>query len=252
MAKKFIAIVLIQTVLLLGIIGYRYYWVSTGEKVLLKTVPVDPWDMFRGDYMTLTYDISRVNLTKLAITDEYLRNDIVFILLQKQPDNTREYSGIVHQEPDGGTYIQGRVTNVFDESHWLVTAADDAGETKQFELRWFSGVKIGDKVLFCTNRWDQINFQRFTEKQTPQCGKDDQSFTGTVAEFKEIREKILSIEYGIEHYFVEEGKGSINALAAQPTRSGTANRARLHVEAALRKNGKALISRIFIDNTEVK
>ena len=32
----------------------------TGDTVLLRVVPVDPRDMFRGDYVTLGYDISRV------------------------------------------------------------------------------------------------------------------------------------------------------------------------------------------------
>ncbi|MBI5847250.1 MAG: GDYXXLXY domain-containing protein [Nitrospirae bacterium] len=259
MAKKFIAIVLMQAVLLVGIIAYRQYWVGTGEKVMLKTVPVDPWNMFRGDYMTLTYDISRINLTKLGIRDAYKRNDRFFALLQKQPDNTFEYSGISHQRPENGTFIQGRVTNVFDESRWMVKAAGDAGETKQFELRWFSGVNIGDRVLFCTHRWGQVDFQRFTEKYTPQCSREDESFSGALVESQEIKEKILSAEYGIESYFVEEGKGSIDALAKQQNTQPSQQpqplvrgQSRLHVEAALRRDGKALISRIFIDNREVK
>lgn len=258
MTKKFIAIVLIQIVLLIGIIAYRHYWISTGEKVLLKTVPVDPWNMFRGDYMVLTYDISRINLTKLGIREEYQRNDKIFTLLRKQADNTWEYSGISHQKPGSGAFIQGRVTNVFEESRWLVTATGDAGETKQFELRWFSGVKNGDKVLFCIHRWGQVDFQRFTEKHLPQCGKEDQSFAGAVAGSQEIREKMLSAEYGIEHYFVEEGRGSINALASrqqpnvQQPQPQVRGQSRLHVEASLRKDGKALISRVFIDNREVK
>ncbi len=256
MTKKFIAIVLIQTILLVGIIAYRHYWVSTGEKVLLKTVPIDPWNMFRGDYMVLSYDISRINLTKLGIRDEYRRNDRVFTLLQKQPDNTFEYSGVSRQKPGSGTFIQGRVTNVFDESRWVVTAAGEGGETKQFELRWFSGGKNNDKVLFCTHRNGQIDFQIFTEKYTPQCSKEDQSFAGIIAESHEIKEKILSAEYGVEHYFVEEGRGSIDALAkqhnVQQPQPQVRGQSRLHVEAALRRNGKALISRIFIDNREVK
>ncbi|MBI5075866.1 MAG: GDYXXLXY domain-containing protein [Nitrospirae bacterium] len=256
MTKKFIAIVLIQTILLAGIIAYRHYWVSTGEKVLLKTVPVDPWNMFRGDYMVLSYDISRINLTKLGIRDEYRRNDNVFVLLRKQPDNTFEYSGISHMKPERGTFIQGRVTNVFDESRWMVTAAGEAGETRQFELRWFSGARSNDKVLFCTHRNGQVDFQLFTEKNTPQCSKEDLSFVGTVAGSREIREKILSVEYGVEHYFVEEGRGSIDALAKQQNvpqaQPQVRDQSRLHVEAALRRDGKALISRIFIDNREVK
>ena len=257
MAKKFIAIVLIQTILLAGIIAYRHYWVSTGEKVLLKTVPVDPWNMFRGDYMTLSYDISRVNLTRQDIRDAYQRNDTVFTLLQKQADNTWEYAGISRQAPGSGTFIQGRVINAFDESRWQVTAVGDNNETRQFELRWFNGVRNNDKVLFCTHRNGQVDFQRYTEKFTPNCAADDEAFAGLVAASAEKKEKVLTVEYGIESYFVEEGRGSIDALARQQqpnvqSQPQVRGQSRLHVEASLRRDGKALISRIFIDNREVK
>ena len=37
----------------------------TGQEIILKTVPVDPRDMFRGDYMTLNYPISQLNIKSL-------------------------------------------------------------------------------------------------------------------------------------------------------------------------------------------
>jgi len=269
MTRKFMAIVLIQVVLLAGIIGYRQYWVSTGGKVMLKTVPVDPWNMFRGDYMTLSYDISRFNLTRLNVREEYRRNDKVFALLQKQADGTYEYSAIAKTAPQSGMFIQGRVTNVFDESHWEVSATGDAGTTRKFDLQWSSGAKVGEKVLFCTHRNGQTDLLRYTEKYAPQCGKDDEAFSGSITGSREIKEKMLFAEYGIEDYFVEEGRGSVDALAkqnhtgrdegnapheqegAQQAQSG-GGQSRLHVEVALRKDGKALISKIFIDGREVK
>jgi uncharacterized membrane-anchored protein len=32
----------------------------TGQTILIRVVPVDPRDLFRGDYVTLSYDFSRV------------------------------------------------------------------------------------------------------------------------------------------------------------------------------------------------
>jgi uncharacterized membrane-anchored protein len=50
-----------QLFVLLGMIAFRAapYW--SGETVLLHVVPVDPRDMFRGDYVTLSYEFSRVS-----------------------------------------------------------------------------------------------------------------------------------------------------------------------------------------------
>ena len=49
-----------QLFVLLGMILFRAapYW--TGQTVLLRIVPVDPRDMFRGDYVTLSYDFTRL------------------------------------------------------------------------------------------------------------------------------------------------------------------------------------------------
>ena len=50
----------LQLVVLVGMMVGRMMLLWTGETVLLRVVPIDPRDIFRGDYVTLTYDISRV------------------------------------------------------------------------------------------------------------------------------------------------------------------------------------------------
>ncbi len=52
-----------QLVVLVGmILGKTVPYYFHGKTVLLQVVPVDPRDLFRGDYVTLGYDISRVSL----------------------------------------------------------------------------------------------------------------------------------------------------------------------------------------------
>jgi uncharacterized membrane-anchored protein len=50
----------IQLFVLVGMIGLRAATLMTGETVLLRIVPVDPRDLFRGDYVTLSYEFSRI------------------------------------------------------------------------------------------------------------------------------------------------------------------------------------------------
>lgn len=57
---KLLIIALLQIILLAGLIGTKYYTLHFGEPVLLKASPVDPWDMFRGEYVRLGYEISRI------------------------------------------------------------------------------------------------------------------------------------------------------------------------------------------------
>jgi uncharacterized membrane-anchored protein len=48
-----------QLVILLGMIALRAIPLVTGETVLVRVEPVDPRDLFRGDYVILSYDFSR-------------------------------------------------------------------------------------------------------------------------------------------------------------------------------------------------
>ena len=58
-AKWLRAVVAAQALFLLGWAGYHEVVRSTAPVLRLKTRPVDPRDLLRGDYMTLNYDISR-------------------------------------------------------------------------------------------------------------------------------------------------------------------------------------------------
>src|ERR671921_157628 len=46
--------------ILVAMIGLRALPLVTGQTVLVRVVPIDPRDLFRGDYVTLSYDFSRV------------------------------------------------------------------------------------------------------------------------------------------------------------------------------------------------
>src|ERR687893_556204 len=49
-----------QLVILIGMIALRAIPLITGQTVLVRVAPVDPRDLFRGDYVILSYDFSRV------------------------------------------------------------------------------------------------------------------------------------------------------------------------------------------------
>ncbi len=54
MRKRFILAVSLQFAVLIGILAYRAHWVATGQRVVLRTAPVDPRDIFRGEYLELS------------------------------------------------------------------------------------------------------------------------------------------------------------------------------------------------------
>lgn len=62
-AKKwFWALVIAQAAFLLGWAGYHEYVRQRAQVIVLKGRPVDPQDLLRGDFMTMSYDISTVKI----------------------------------------------------------------------------------------------------------------------------------------------------------------------------------------------
>jgi uncharacterized membrane-anchored protein len=57
--KVLLVTVIAQLVILVGMIGLRAMPLVTGQTVLVRVQPVDPRDLFRGDYVILSYDFSR-------------------------------------------------------------------------------------------------------------------------------------------------------------------------------------------------
>ena len=110
----FAAVAVIQFALLAVMIVDRMQILRDGAEVSLQTRPVDPRDIFRGDYVRLGYDISEVAAGALQGQPAGTSNPFVFVKLK--PDGNGLYQAVsVHAEavPVTGTevLIRGRVTS---------------------------------------------------------------------------------------------------------------------------------------------
>lgn len=77
----------VQTAALGYMIESRASILRSGREVLLKTVPVDPRDLLRGDYVILSYDISRLQPELVKGDPPEKRGEVVlYVRLEKQPD----------------------------------------------------------------------------------------------------------------------------------------------------------------------
>jgi uncharacterized membrane-anchored protein len=243
MRSKFILLVLLQVVLLIGIVAYRQYWVMTGEKILLKTAPVDPRDIFRGDYISLRYEISALDLGKLGMREKFIPRERVYVILEKNREGTFDATSASRELPAGKKFIQGRVQYEMPLSKWEVLLKDDSGNLHPLEPPWLSNVKRGDRVTFCLDeRGRVLNFFKEDAEYKPKCR--GQSVIGTIEEIKERKSRILQVEYGIESYFVEEGKG-------RPVEAGRGTE-ELRVEVSLRKDGKGIITALLMGGKLVR
>jgi uncharacterized membrane-anchored protein len=115
-----VAAVGLQLLVLVAMIGMLSTPLLVGRTVLLQVVPVDPRDLFRGDYVTLSYEISRVPVEGIAAQlaaqrpprDRYGRTGAeypVYVTLEPEADGRHYRAGKASmQRPAAGTYIKGQ------------------------------------------------------------------------------------------------------------------------------------------------
>jgi uncharacterized membrane-anchored protein len=109
----------LQVGVVLVLIASRLAVLWSGETVLLRVVPVDPRDLFRGDYVILGYDFSRVppgHIKGLAAAEGQDAvsgpGRTVYISLVPDADGQHWHSGEVSlQRPAGGKFLRGTLTN---------------------------------------------------------------------------------------------------------------------------------------------
>lgn len=111
-------VVLLQVAVLAWVATTNARVMMFGEAVVLKTMPVDPLDPFRGEYVRLSYEVSRLDLNQVphAPAVEELGTDDPVVLWMSQPEGRDEWKvsfvSTAENPPEmiGGVPMKGRVT----------------------------------------------------------------------------------------------------------------------------------------------
>ena len=105
-------VALAQAMVLGWIIWERAQLLANGREVVLEVIPVDPRDLFRGDYVVLGYDMSRLEIPAGAPPPK--RGDDIYVTLQKDEAGKWKVVGSSAQPSADTTsdqvVIKGRVT----------------------------------------------------------------------------------------------------------------------------------------------
>ncbi|MFT6636324.1 GDYXXLXY domain-containing protein [Alcanivorax sp.] len=99
-----IATLAFQLIIMGGVFINGFYPLWIGEEIRVKTVPVDPRDLFRGNYARLSYAFSNFE------SEDFRPGDVVYLPLTREgalwtagePD---------HQKPENGLFLRGRVSS---------------------------------------------------------------------------------------------------------------------------------------------
>jgi uncharacterized membrane-anchored protein len=109
----------------LGVAAWHEYRLSTGEKVVLRVQPVDPEDLFRGQYVALSYDISGLETDATSGTT-------VYVPLHRE-GAVWTGSQVLKEKPDAGTFIRGRVGGFPRIRYGIETFYVEEGQGPKYE-----------------------------------------------------------------------------------------------------------------------
>jgi uncharacterized membrane-anchored protein len=115
MDKKLLILVLIClsfVAVAVGLIASKEMTIRTGTTILLETMPVDPRDLLRGDYVVLNYSISVINTSVLPGQHSYKQGQTVYVGLE----NDGRYWKVVSlssAKPGQGIFIRGKVRSFY-------------------------------------------------------------------------------------------------------------------------------------------
>lgn len=76
----------------------------TGQPIILKTEPIDPRSLFRGNYVALNYEINRIPFMEGA-----KKHKVVYVTLQIDENGVYHYESAHFEKPKHGIFIRGRI-----------------------------------------------------------------------------------------------------------------------------------------------
>ena len=115
MRRILILICIAAQVLVLGVMaGEREFILSTGERIRLRTAPIDPRDPFRGDFVRLRYEISvsAFGRVRASVRDHAKEKGYpVYAVLKKGEGDLHDLDYLTDEKPGEGIFLRGRVSN---------------------------------------------------------------------------------------------------------------------------------------------
>lgn len=109
-----IVLAVVQTLALAWIVAGRVSILHSSNVVTLTTQPLDPRDLFRGDYVVLAYSISRLALDGLPGDKDLRQGDTIYVEIAPARETWRAV-GVWRKAPkpaEGDKVIRGRIADV--------------------------------------------------------------------------------------------------------------------------------------------
>ena len=101
----------LQFFVLLGMVVNAATPLWTGREIRVRTIPVDPRSLFRGNYARLNYAFSTLPEGALSELTKHPRiGEVVYVSLQQGEEQVYEFAGASLDRPADGVFLRGRMT----------------------------------------------------------------------------------------------------------------------------------------------
>ncbi|MGM0771108.1 MAG: GDYXXLXY domain-containing protein [Halobacteriota archaeon] len=120
-SKRFLVLMVYSLIIITLIFLPKMVALSFGEDILLKTEPVDPRDVFRGDYVNLNYEISTIDLDNTPYDGEFLYGESVYATLSEK-EKYWTIDSVSHRKPDVSdkeVCMKGVATGNYDDTLYV-------------------------------------------------------------------------------------------------------------------------------------
>lgn len=238
----FLALIGIQVLFLVGLMLSRVLILAAGETLWLETEPIDPHSYFRGRYVILNYEFSRI-----TVKGTYPEETPVYVILKPGKDRIYRRESFVFEFPSekepGQLVLKGKIKRSYQKSRRVLKfkalperVFDENSFSEEDLKKWekepsfFLPADEKGRVYFkCADK---------VREKAERCAKKP-VFESRIE--KEI-ESDLFIDYGIENYFASE---TIAPWLEEQGRKGL-----IVAEAAVSSGGKAILRKLWVNGKE--
>lgn len=84
----------------------------TGQEIKVKTIPVDPRSLFRGNYARLGYEFSTVDSNFFSDEENLRTGEVVYVSLKQDEDGFYTLSSASLEKPAGEIFLTGRADRI--------------------------------------------------------------------------------------------------------------------------------------------
>ena len=108
------AAIAFQLLILVGMVANAAMPLWTGTEIRVKTIPVDPRSLFRGNYARLRYEFGTLPEGALTGARRVRVGEVVYVSLEPGADGLHAFSGASLEAPSDGVFLRGRIAGAFE------------------------------------------------------------------------------------------------------------------------------------------